>query len=64
MQGVIVAKEWMMTEKARIDTVLQGYQVESKEGDIAFCGVNLIEAPDGRGGITPWCHRVSAPLGW
>lgn len=41
-----------MTEKARIDTVLQGYQVESKEGDIAFCGVNLIEAPDGRGGIT------------
>ncbi len=38
--------------KARVDTLLQGYQVESKEGDIAFCGVNLIEAPDGSGGTT------------
>lgn len=36
----------------RVDTVLQGYQVESDQGDIAFCGVNLIEAPDGRGGVT------------
>lgn len=38
--------------KAVVDTLLQGYQVESKEGDIAFCGVNLIEAPDGSGGTT------------
>ncbi len=40
-----------MSEKPKVDTLLQGYQVESREGDIAFCGVNLIEAPDGIGGI-------------
>ncbi len=40
-----------MSEKPKVDTLLQGYQVESGEGDIAFCGVNLIEAPDGIGGI-------------
>lgn len=40
-----------MTEKPRVDTLLEGYQVESKEGDIAFCGVNLIEAPDDEGGV-------------
>jgi len=36
---------------AKVDTLLHGYQVESKEGDIAFCGVNLIESPDGAGGV-------------
>jgi glyoxylase-like metal-dependent hydrolase (beta-lactamase superfamily II) len=41
-----------VTDQAKIDTLLQGYQLESKEGDIAFCGVNLIEAPDGHGGVT------------
>lgn len=34
----------------RVDTLLRGFQVESDQGDIAFCGVNLIEAPDGSGG--------------
>jgi len=38
--------------KAVVDTLLQGYQVDSKEGSIAFCGVNLVEAPDGSGGTT------------
>ncbi|WP_167582485.1 MBL fold metallo-hydrolase [Kineococcus rubinsiae] len=38
--------------KATVHTLLQGYQVESTVGDIAFCSVNLIEAPDGAGGVT------------
>lgn len=40
-----------MSGQAVVHTLLQGYQVESTEGDIAFCGVNLIESPDGRGGV-------------
>ena len=36
----------------RVDTLLQGYEVGSDQGDIAFCSVNLIEAPDGNGGLT------------
>ena len=40
-----------MTGPATVHTLLQGYQVESKHGDIAFCGVNLVEAPDGAGGV-------------
>jgi len=39
------------TGPATVDTLLQGYQVESTVGDIAFCGVNLIEAPEGEGGV-------------
>ena len=40
-----------MSGQATVHTLLQGYQLESKQGDIAFCGVNLIESPDGRGGV-------------
>ncbi len=40
-----------MSATATVQTLLEGYQVESTVGDIAFCGVNLIEAPDGDGGI-------------
>lgn len=40
-----------MNERPTVDTLLQGYQVESTVGDIAFCGVNLIQAPDGNGGV-------------
>lgn len=40
-----------MEGPAKVDTLLHGYQVESTVGDIAFCGVNLVEAPDGKGGV-------------
>ena len=43
-----------MNEPTRptIDTLLHGLHVETDQGDIAFCGVNLIEVPDGKGGLT------------
>lgn len=40
-----------MSGGATVHTLLEGYQVESTVGDIAFCGVNLIESPDGAGGV-------------
>ena len=40
-----------MSGQARVHTLLEGYQVESSVGDIAFCGVTLVESPDGRGGV-------------
>lgn len=43
-----------MNEPTRptIDTLLHGLHVETDQGDIAFCGVNLIEVPDESGGLT------------
>ena len=40
-----------MTGTATVDTLLQGYQVESAQGDIAFCGVTLVQAPDATGAL-------------
>lgn len=39
-----------MSGPATVSTLVHGYQVESDVGDIAFCGVTLVEAPDGAGG--------------
>lgn len=36
----------------RVDTLLEGFSVDSDQGSIAFCAVSLVTAPDGRGGVT------------
>jgi N-acyl homoserine lactone hydrolase len=35
-----------------LDTLLQGYRIGTDRGDIAFCGVNLIEGLDENGALT------------
>ncbi len=41
-----------MTATVNVDTVLQGYRIGSDQGDIAFCGVNLVEGADEQGNLT------------
>jgi N-acyl homoserine lactone hydrolase len=36
----------------KLDTLLQGYRIGSDQGDIAFCGINMIEGPDESGSLT------------
>jgi glyoxylase-like metal-dependent hydrolase (beta-lactamase superfamily II) len=41
-----------MTATATLDTLLQGYRINTDQGAIAFCGVNLIEGVDEAGAVT------------
>ena len=44
-RGVLIADDAeVAVPEPTIDTLLQGFSVDSDEGDIAFCGVNLVEA--------------------
>jgi N-acyl homoserine lactone hydrolase len=43
------AKILAMTATVRVDTLLQGYRLGSDQGDIAFCGVNMVEGLDEHG---------------
>jgi N-acyl homoserine lactone hydrolase len=40
-----------VTTTARLDTLLQGYRIGTDHGDIAFCGVNLVEGRDEAGDL-------------
>jgi N-acyl homoserine lactone hydrolase len=39
----------MQDDTIRVDTLLQGYLIECKEGFVGFCGVNLLKGPDAAG---------------
>ena len=42
----------MTATTPKLDTLLQGYRIGTDHGDIAFCGVNLIEGTDEAGVLT------------
>lgn len=48
-----------MTTRPVIHTLLQGSRLGSSQGDIAFCGVNLVEAPGADGRL----HRIVVDTG-
>jgi glyoxylase-like metal-dependent hydrolase (beta-lactamase superfamily II) len=41
-----------VTSTATLDTLLQGYRIGTDHGDIAFCGVNLVEGRNEEGVLT------------
>ncbi|MGP8207669.1 MAG: MBL fold metallo-hydrolase [Acidimicrobiales bacterium] len=39
----------MAQNNVRLDTLLQGYRLDTNQGGVAFCAVNMLEAVDGHG---------------
>ena len=37
------------TNRVRLDTLLQGYRLDTDQGAVGFCAVTLLEAPDAAG---------------
>jgi glyoxylase-like metal-dependent hydrolase (beta-lactamase superfamily II) len=41
----------MGQDRVKVDTLLQGYRLDTNHGAVAFCAVNMLEAPDGLGTV-------------